>query len=234
MKSWKQIAAVVVVALAFATTACNGGSSPRVATLDHGGDTSSSSSDGGGDGGGNGVDAKTAFQDALLDYSRCMRDHGIDMPDPTFDGDGHAGVAVINGPTGGDGKLPDPNSQAFKDAEAACKPIMDRAQQNAPKPSAEEQAKMRDQALKFAQCMRDKGFDVPDPTFDDNGGMSVHVEGAGTASDGGPVTNGSPAGAGPINDPGFQQAADECQQQTGGGGPRVVTGSGSATSGAGK
>jgi hypothetical protein len=233
MKPWKQTAAVIVVALAFATTACNGGSSPRVATLNGGGDTNSSSSDtGGGDGGDNG-DVRTAFQDALLDYSRCMRDHGIDMPDPTFDGDGHGGVAVISGATGGDGKLPDPNSQTFKDAETACKPIMDRAQQNAPKPSAEEQAKMRDGALKFAQCMRDKGFDVPDPTFDENGGMSVHFEGAASASDSGPSTNGGPAGAGPMDDPGFQQAADECQQQSGGG-PRVVAGTGPATSGAGK
>jgi hypothetical protein len=218
MKSWKHIGGALVIAACLITSACNSGASPRVATL-NGSDANSSSSSGGGGGGGSGD--KTKFQDAMLDYARCMRDHGIDMPDPTFD-NSTGGFAVVGGPGGGDGKTPDPNSQQFKDAEAACKPILDRAQQYAPKPTPEEQAKMRDQALAFAKCMRDKGFDVPDPTFDDNGGLSVHVDGGSNASDSGPSTN-SGAGAGPMNDPAFKQAADACNQQTGGG-PRMGVG----------
>ena len=30
---------------------------------------------------------------------------------------------------------------------------------------------MQDAALEFAQCMRDKGYDFPDPTFNEDGGM---------------------------------------------------------------
>ena len=221
MNAWKHFGAALVVATALWTTACNGGASPRVATL-NAVNSSSSSSDAANADGSSGD--KAAFEDALLDYSRCMREHGVDLPDPTFDSNGNGGVAVVNGAPGGGGALPDPSSQQFKDAEAACKSIMDHAQQVAPKPSAEEQAKMRDQALAFSQCMRDKGFDVPDPTFDDKGGLSVHVEGSGSdSSDSGPSTNAGPAGAGPMNDPGFQDAAKACQQQTGGG-PNVVAG----------
>jgi hypothetical protein len=77
---------------------------------------------------------------------------------------------------------------------------------------------MRDQALKFAQCMRSKGLDVPDPTFDDNGGMKIESHAAG----GGPSSNG-PTTGGP--DPAFQDAAKECSKETGGpaiaGGPAL-------------
>jgi hypothetical protein len=50
------------------------------------------------------------LQDAFLEYAQCMRDHGIDMPDPEFS-DG--GVAI----GGGDA---DPNSEAFQEADEAC------------------------------------------------------------------------------------------------------------------
>jgi hypothetical protein len=36
-------------------------------------------------------------------------------------------------------------------------------------PSAAEQAKMRDQLIKFSQCMRAHGVNMPDPTFSGNG-----------------------------------------------------------------
>src|SRR5262245_19335389 len=37
-----------------------------------------------------------AFQDAVLKYTKCMRDHGVDMPDPKFDG----GRVMMGGPRG--------------------------------------------------------------------------------------------------------------------------------------
>jgi hypothetical protein len=47
-------------------------------------------------------------------YAQCMRDHGIDMPDPDPN---EPGKISINGG-------PNPESQAFKDAEAACQHLM--------------------------------------------------------------------------------------------------------------
>jgi hypothetical protein len=49
--------------------------------------------------------------DKLLDFSKCMRDHGIDFPDPQFEGGG-VRIQMDEGM--------DPESQAFKDAQAAC------------------------------------------------------------------------------------------------------------------
>ena len=64
----------------------------------------------------------------------------------------------------------------FEAAQKACQPIMDRAEQNMPRPSPEEEAKMRDQALAMARCMREHGVDMPDPTFDDNGRVSIQLK----------------------------------------------------------
>ena len=57
----------------------------------------------------------------MLAFSACMREHGIDMPDPKFE---NGGATVDLGGPGGDGPQIDPNSQAFKDAEEACKSLM--------------------------------------------------------------------------------------------------------------
>jgi hypothetical protein len=52
--------------------------------------------------------------DQIRKYAQCMRDHGIDMPDPDPN---EPGKISINGG-------PDPNSQKFKDAESACNHLM--------------------------------------------------------------------------------------------------------------
>ena len=49
--------------------------------------------------------------DKLLDFSKCMRDHGIDFPDPQFDGGG-VRIQMDEGM--------DPSSERFKDAQEAC------------------------------------------------------------------------------------------------------------------
>ena len=39
----------------------------------------------------------------MLDYAQCMRDHGIDMPDPQFSADGTGGrLTIQQEPTGSD------------------------------------------------------------------------------------------------------------------------------------
>jgi hypothetical protein len=179
-----------------------------------------------GDGGNAGASGDAAppaksFEDAMVAYSACMRDHGIDMPDPTFADSGDtggkmtfavplAGKAATDGPTGG------PDDPTFKAATEACQSIMDEAQQNMPKMSAEEEAKMRDQALKFSQCMREHGVDMPDPTFDSAGAASVVIKGG---NDTGP----------PADTDKFNEAASACQSEGFGGAFSVSSGDGQAT-----
>ena len=66
-------------------------------------------------GGGNfSEEDRAEMQDAFLEYAKCMREHGIDMPDPDFSGDGGAFRVGV----GGDGMNPD--EPAFKKADEAC------------------------------------------------------------------------------------------------------------------
>ncbi len=61
---------------------------------------------------------RNRMQDALLEYAKCMREHGIDMPDPDFSGAG----ARIQLPRG-----IGPDNPRFERAQEACQPIMDEA-----------------------------------------------------------------------------------------------------------
>jgi hypothetical protein len=207
-----------VSALALMCGACGGSGTPTgVATL--AGHTTTSRSSGTA-----GKASKQAFQDAMLEFSRCMRQHGVDMPDPTFSSDGEGGVGLtVKAPTNGTGPG-GPDNSVFAAADKACQPIMDKAEQSMPKPSAEEEAKMRDGALKWARCMRAHGVDVPDPTFDASGKSKVQVRThASSSSDTGGDTVGGPSGgptaAGPKDDPKFQAAMKACQTKGGPGGP---------------
>ncbi|MFD1547166.1 hypothetical protein [Nonomuraea guangzhouensis] len=88
-------------------------------------------------------------QAAQLKFAQCMREHGINMPDPKADG------SVMLRQKKGE----DPSK--MKKAMEACQPLMkdvigDRANQPM-------DPKQRDQMVKFARCMREHGVDMPDP-----------------------------------------------------------------------
>jgi hypothetical protein len=160
---------------------------------------------------------KQAFQDAALAFARCMREHGVDMPDPSFSDNGGMTIKSQAAPDAGGG----PTNATFDTAQKACQPIMDKAEQDMPRPSPAELAKMHDEALAFSRCMRQHGIDMPDPTFDSNGGAKIELHG-GSSNDGGSspgaVVNGNPANPSPPkSDPKFETAAKAC------GGPGTVT-----------
>ena len=95
-------------------------------------------------------------QKAMLAFAQCMRAHGVDMPDP-----GVGGNVTIGGGPG------NPVDQATM--EAAQKACQSKLPKGGHQPSAAEQKQFQDQAIKFAQCMRQHGIDMPDPTFSSNG-----------------------------------------------------------------
>ena len=118
---------------------------------------------------------------AVLAYTKCMRDHGVDMPDPQFTGSG-AGGALSGGAVSGEpGSAAiqvsgDPLSPAFKDASAACDHLLPRIGTNEGGQVSQE---FIDQALKTARCMRDHGIDMPDPQFGTGGSVTIDVGGDG-------------------------------------------------------
>ena len=112
-------------------------------------------------------------QDAALAYARCMRENGIDMPDPIVSDDGEGRVSISQG------ARPDDNisKEDFLEAEEECRHHMAAAMPDAGPPlSAEDMDKM----LAFAQCMREHGIPMEDPTGD--GGIRVQInDGSGGA-----------------------------------------------------
>jgi hypothetical protein len=178
------LATVAVVAL---VAACSGAATgPGVATLD---DPSASGSPGA-------SPAASALtpQDAALAFARCMRENGIDMPDPIVSTDGNGGTKIDQ--RAGPGANTPASKERFNKADEACRHFMEAAMPNGQGPamSAEDQ----DKVLAFAKCMREHGVDMPDPDFS-GGGVRIQVN---SGSDSG--------GTGPKEDPDFQTAEAAC------------------------
>lgn len=156
----------VLVALALGLSACGGAdasstSSPLagsggVASLD---DTTSSDGDA----------AEPVEVDAeaqMLAFAQCLRDQGFDVSDPTVDADGNVVPGGLNNGGGGEGGRP----AGFGEAREVCSEFLEGVtlgRQN------RDLTESLDQQLEFTACMRDNGFDLPDPDPGAGGGRGV-------------------------------------------------------------
>lgn len=139
--------------------------------------------------GGQGKDSSVApsglsDQERALKFAQCMRQHGVDMPDPQGDGDGHA----IENPRDADPKKVAAATQQCRQfaPNGGEPPRMD--------PEQVEQMRI------FAKCMRDHGVpNFPDPS--DDGTVAITP---GTSSPG-------DLGLDP-SDPKFQAAQQACEK----------------------
>jgi hypothetical protein len=148
--------------------------------------------------------------EAPLQFAKCMRQHGIDMPDPTIS-DGGGGVMVQIGGAPGSGNEKGPDPKELEAANKECEHFLKDASAGFDPPSPEDQKKMQDQALAFSKCMRDHGVDMPDPQVStDGGGFSIAV---GVTDGTGPTTNGPPID---FNSKEFKAASDACGSPGGG------------------
>jgi hypothetical protein len=100
-------------------------------------------------------------EEALLAFTECLREHGIDVPDPEFDGSGGGRMRMQLGASG-----IDPDDPKFRQAQEECRPLLASIRGQF---SEEDRQRFQDAALEFARCMRGKGFDVPDPDFSGEG-----------------------------------------------------------------
>ncbi|MFE7313629.1 hypothetical protein ACFU7T_11050 [Streptomyces sp. NPDC057555] len=91
---------------------------------------------------------KGKAEDDAYKYRQCLRDNGVKVEEPK---EGQAAGIQVK------------DEKAFKKAKDACKGLA-----GAPKEmSGQDQQKAFDKALKFAQCMREEGVDMPDPELKD-------------------------------------------------------------------
>lgn len=166
-------AVLAALALVLALASCGGeGSDPQVASL--GGTTTTTDDEAA-------SSEEGDPEEALLAYARCMREHGVDVPDPQVDGDGRATFRLVR---------PRGNDEKFEEAQEACSEHLENARPRNLSP--EQQEELREAMLAFAQCMREHGVDIPDPQFGEGrGGVRLR--------------NINP------NDPKFREAEEACR-----------------------
>ena len=154
---------------------------------------------------------------ALLEFADCMREHGVDMPDPQVDENGGVQIEVGGGVGGG---AADPDD--FREAQEACQELMPDGPMT--RDNGEfDPTEMQDQMLEFTECMRDHGVPMDDPDFSDDGRIEVTA----TVPDNGEPPRG-PVLAGPfgtldLSDPDVAEAFEECGAETGFGPPGAAS-----------
>ena len=99
------------------------------------------------------VDEEITFEEGVLNFAKCMREEGINFPDPTFDIDGNPQFD----------NLEIENEDEFETAFENCEDILRNALPEQFDLDPEVEAALVDASLEFSQCMRDQGIDFPDP-----------------------------------------------------------------------
>ncbi|MFG2506000.1 hypothetical protein ACGFOW_10885 [Streptomyces rubiginosohelvolus] len=124
-------ACALAAALALTATACSG----------DGGKTKD---------GGSASDSKKTKEDQALEHRKCLREQGLDIPEPK-PGENGMGVTIDGG------------SMGKEKMEKAFKACEDKAVGGGPKELTQAE---KDKMVAYARCMRQNGFDMPDPKFD--------------------------------------------------------------------
>ena len=99
------------------------------------------------------VDEEITFEEGVLDFAQCMREEGVNFPDPTFDIDGNPQFD----------NLEIENEEEFESAFENCEDILRNALPEQFDLDPEVEAALVDASLEFSQCMREQGIDFPDP-----------------------------------------------------------------------
>jgi hypothetical protein len=172
---------ISIVAFALLVAACGGSDSEGVASLDATETTTAQDVS---------ADAAVSDEDALLEFSACLRENGIeDFEDPTINADG----------------VPEFNLRSLggehdrEEMQAAFEACQDDLEGIAFGPGSVDLTEVEDTLVEFSACMRDNGYDMPDPDLA-NFGSGEGGEGGGLF--GGELDR---------NDPDFISAMGECQ-----------------------
>lgn len=146
------------------------------------------------------ADAAVDAEEAMLEYTECLRDEGMDVEDPEFDEDG----SFRFGPVAADGGELD--RDVFQEARVVCDIHLEGVAVGF---DQEDRSEMEDTLVAYAACMRDNGYDMADPDLS---------RARGEPGEGVPGENES-GGGGPFGDidredPAFQAADAVCRDIT--------------------
>lgn len=168
---------VLLAALALIAVACGGSGDDGVATLEAATTPTVAAQD-----------ALAGDEARLIEFSQCMRDNGVpEFPDAVVTEDGAVDF-------GGFEQFNEFDQDDLETAFDACLEKLE-GLSFAPGGANFDFTGIQDTLLEFAQCMRDNGFDMPDPDF------ANFDLGSGVG----------PFGEIDPTDPGFEEALEGCQ-----------------------
>jgi hypothetical protein len=147
---WGLPAVVLFFALLAAGCGGSGGDNDGVASLRGSNGATTTTTNGGAD-----------REQALLDFARCMREQGVPIQDPQVDSQGNLQLQP------GQGALGNVDRATLDKAREACQEHLEGVIQGF---TPEDQTRVQDTLVKYASCMRQNGYDMPDPDFSHGGG----------------------------------------------------------------
>ena len=154
----------LILTLALVAGACTGDSDlPSIASLET--DPPNPSAESATD-----ADQAADSEAAMLAFTQCLRDQGIDVGDPTIDADGNLQLPPIEFETPETVTDPDevPDMSEFEEMIAPCEEHLEGVVGSF---SPGDTTEIEDMFLAYAECMRENGIDMPDPDFSSDGGV---------------------------------------------------------------
>ena len=109
------------------------------------------------------VDEDLTDEEITTKFAECMRAEGFTIPDPELNADGTVDFSAMRQSIFQDPKF-NPENRRTSTALQACLPLLQNAT-FARSRQPENEVELQDNLLEFAQCIRDKGYDIPDPDF---------------------------------------------------------------------
>jgi hypothetical protein len=154
---------IIAIALTVVAASCSSsGGSSEVATLEPAAEAPSQTSD-------TAPDSLAEAEGAMLEFTQCLRDQGIDVDDPTIGPDGSLQLPPIEFAIEGDGtEGEEPDFSAFEAMIAPCEELLGSVGSVGSNADA---VGFEDALVEYSQCMRDNGIDMPDPDFSSEGGI---------------------------------------------------------------
>ena len=184
---------VLLFALGLVVTACGGDgeASSGVASLETVDTTAGAGASGAAPA------AEVDQEQAMLDFAACMRDNGVEIEDPTVDSDGNVQFGGFRAAAG-----EEVDREAMRAAMEVCQDNLEGIALGRGGGDFD-LTELQDTMVEYAACMRDNGYDMPDPDFSSFGPGG----GDGEPGQGG----GGPFGDIDFDDPDFMSAQLECE-----------------------
>ena len=139
------------------------------------GDADDSSDDPGPADDGTAATGEPTDEEQALAFAECMRDEGVDWPDPSTSADGS--VDLLGGQTLA--QVAGSSPEATQAAADVCAPLLEGASFLPGSGSGTFDAESQDAFVEFAECLREEGLEVSDPDFSAGGNPLVGLFGPG-------------------------------------------------------